>query len=159
MTFELLTPYPERALPLAWEWLREYPAQNFDDYGPATYQEFAAEMGKRAVVETTWAVATGGRICGIVAYLPYTPRSGTFHGICFSQEVHNTGLAAEAVAAILAGLFASGAEKVAASFFADNDRVRHFLSKLGAVDEGLLRKQTVRGGIAIDMRLVAFFKE
>lgn len=116
-------------------------------------------MEQRAAVERSWGVLVDGKLCGIVAYLPYTPRSGTFHGICLAKTVHGSGLAQRAVKDVLAELFASGVEKVSASFFAANQRVRKFLAGLGAVDEGLMKRHTLQHGTPIDMRLMAFFKD
>lgn len=153
----LTSPLPASGYPSAWAWLREFPSANFDDYGPATFSDFCGAMIERSKAERTWGVLHCGVPCGIIAYLPITPRSGTFHGICFSREVHGTGVARAAVSRVIQEIFESGIEKISATFFADNLRVARFLASLGAVDEGLLRKHTVRDGIAIDMRQVAFF--
>ncbi len=158
MSFSLVSPFPPGELPLAWAWLHEFPANNFDDYGPTTYAEFAEEMERRGGAEQTWGIMAAGHLCGIVAYLPYTPRSGTFHGVCFTRSVHGTGIPRAAVRAIADEIFASGVEKISASFFASNLKVHRFLAGLGAVDEGLMRQHTLQGGIPIDMRLVALFK-
>ncbi len=155
--YALRSPFPEAFYPQLWAWLNEFPENNFDDYGPQDYRTFEIAMTERAGIERTWAVMQDCIPVGIVAYLPFTPRSGTFHGICFSKAVHGTGLAQWAVSQVLAELFASGVEKVSASFFSSNERVARFLAGLGAVDEGFLRKHTLRNGIAIDMRLMAFF--
>lgn len=157
--YELIDGFPKSAYLQAWRWLLEFPLHNFDDYGPQSFSDFAEAMEERSKTERTWGITSEGQLCGIVAYLPYTPRSGTFHGICFSKSVHGTGIARRAVKQILAELFASGVQKISASFFADNQQVHRFLAGLGAVDEGLMRQHTVRGGIPIDMRLTAFFKE
>jgi RimJ/RimL family protein N-acetyltransferase len=155
----LVSPFPAEAFPAVWTWLQEFPANNFDDYGPRTYETFQAAMQDRAAVERTWGVLHEGQPCGIIAYLPLSERLGIFHGICFAQSVHGKGIAKAAVRQVLDELFASGVFKVQAAFFADNLRVGRFLIGLGAVEEGLLRKQTMRDGIAIDMQLLAFFKE
>jgi len=154
----LLSPFPASALPRAWEWLREFPANNFDDYGPRTLEEFLAVMEERASQEFTWGVLYEGELCGIIAFLPLTERTGTFHGICFTRSVHGKGIAKEAVGQVIEELFASGIQKIQAGIFADNIRVARFLTGLGAVEEGLLREQTMRGGIAVDMQLLAIFK-
>ncbi|MGH9666932.1 MAG: GNAT family N-acetyltransferase, partial [Bryobacteraceae bacterium] len=69
------------------------------------------------------------------------------------------GVAAQAVRAFLLERFAGGVEKVSAAFFANNARIERFLDKLGAEPEGYLRRQTLRDGRAVDMRLVAIFRE
>ncbi len=82
----LVSPFPESEYFLAWEWLHEFPLANFDDYGPKDLSEFQAAMEERSQVERTWGVIEAGRLCGIIAYLPFSPRSGTFHGICFTRS-------------------------------------------------------------------------
>jgi RimJ/RimL family protein N-acetyltransferase len=150
--------FPLAALPDAWKWLNEFPARNFDDYGATSLAEFTAAMEQRAITETIVGVLEAGELVGIMAYLPLSPRSGALHGVCFAKRVHGTGIAAWGLRTLLSELFRGGIEKVSASYFADNGRVRSFLAKCGAVDEGLLKAQTLRNGKAIDMWLVAFFK-
>ncbi len=154
----LVSPFPPGDLYLAWAWLNENEDANFDDYGPPRYAEFERQMLERAKTERTWGVIHAGKLCGIVAYLPITPRLGTWHGICFVSEVHGTGIARAALRVIIKELFDSGVEKITASYFADNSRVERFLLALGAEYEGTLRKHTMRHGQAIDMRVVGFFK-
>ncbi len=157
---QTITPFPAEALPLAWEWLNEHPEHNFDDYGSKTCDEFVQEMLKRSEMESSWGVLDGdGNLCGIVGYLPLTERLGTFHGICFADRVCGTAITHQAIESILNQLWALGVEKISASFFADNERIHRFLQAHGAVDEGLLRKNSMRNGLPIDSRVVAIFRE
>jgi RimJ/RimL family protein N-acetyltransferase len=158
MTYTLLRPFPKKAYGLLWNWILQFPDNSLDDYGPQTLQDFRRLMASRARTERTWAVESGGKLCGSVAYLPYNRRSGAFHGICFDRSIHGTGIAHAAVAAIIDEIFAGGVEKISAGYFADNQQVHKFLGGLGAVEEGLMRQHTLRGGTPLDMRLVAFFK-
>jgi len=73
--------------------------------------------------------------------------------------IERCGHGIEAMRQFLDMLFSTGVEKIAAGYFADNLRVRAFLRKLGAEDEGYLKAHTVRNGERIDMRQVAFHKE
>jgi len=155
----IYSPFPPADFPIVWRWLHEFPAANLDDFGPKDEADFIEMMHERAVKEKTWAVYHDGALCGIVSYLPVTKRDGMFHGICFTQSVHGKGVAKAAVYSVLQKLVRSGVDKVSAGFFADNPRVHRFLASLGGIDEGLLRRQTVRDGIEIDIRLIAFFKE
>jgi RimJ/RimL family protein N-acetyltransferase len=157
---DFISPFPKESLPLAWEWLQESPERNFDDYGPRTFAEFEKEMARRLERgERTWGAEQDGRMVGIIGYAPITSRWGCFHGICFAKAVCGTAVTRIAVGRVLRELFDSGVQKVSASYFADNLRVARFLSDLGAVDEGYLRKQTLRDGEPLDMRLVAIFKD
>lgn len=158
-SFTILNPFPLDQYGLAWQWLNEFPLANFDDYGPKTQAQFVTEMLRRAEYETIVGIESAGELVGIVGYLPLSPRSGWLHGICFTSKTHGTGLPYLAVKEVLDGQFANGVEKISASYHADNARVRDFLWKLGAVDEGYLKHETLRGGRPLDKYLVAFFNK
>jgi RimJ/RimL family protein N-acetyltransferase len=142
-----------------WAWMQEAPMMNLDDYGPQNASAFGLEMDNRVRHEWVWGVTMDGQPVGAIGVAPGTSRTAMFHGIVFTAAVHGLGVAQKAVRDVLAWLWANGIEKVSAAYFADNLRVGAFLWRLGAVQEGLLRRQTVRGGEAIDMALVAFFRE
>lgn len=154
-----LIPFPLEELPLAWEWMNEFPAANIDDYGPKTYEEFKEQIIQRMRSEVICGVKYKGKLVGIIGYIPLNARYGMFHGICFSKAVHGKHICSEAVRTFIAKLFATGVDKISASYFAQNRRIRRFLKSLGAVDEGYLRKQTVQNGKYVDAILVAIFRE
>ncbi len=146
-------------IPLLWKWLQEYPRANFDDYGPRTEEEFHVTMARRLQNhELCMGALENGKLIGMIGYSPITDRLGSLHGICFSKEVHGTGAAAASVRRFLGMLFAGKVEKVFATYFADNLRIKKFLRKQGFVHEGMLVSHTVRVGKAIDMSLVALHK-
>lgn len=111
------------------------------------------------MTERTWAVRKDGQLAGIIGYLPITDRLGTFHGICFARSAWGRETTMTAVCSVIAQLFKEGVKKICASYFADNEKIRRFLSDLGAEDEGLLHAHTMRDGIPISMRVVAIFPE
>lgn len=155
----LETPFPDRALDLAWYWLQHDQHANFDDYGPRDFNAFEVEMRRRlAAGERTWGVREHRDLVGIIGYLPITPRLGTFHGICFDSLVHGSGIPQESVRAVLAQLWSAGVEKVCASYFMHNLRVHRFLKGIGAIEEGVFRAQTLQNGKPVDMRSVALFR-
>ncbi len=155
---EIISPLPVEAIPLVWEWARESPGHNFDDYGPETFEQLEAAIIERQERERTWGVKVDGEFVGFVGYIPTSHRTGMMHGILFAQKVHGKGIAREAMRQIFNSLFAAGVEKIAAGYFAQNLQVHRFLHKLGAIEEGYLREQTVQRGQKLDMRLVAIFK-
>lgn len=155
----LLEGVPPSLYPKVWAWLHEFPENNFDDSSVRSYEEFAASMEDRAHTERIWLVSAAGEPCGIIAYLPLDARLGCFHGICFARAVHGQRIAKHAVRHVLDLIFASGTEKIQAAFFATTPRINRFLLGLGAVTEGLLRKQATRHGVPVDMQLLAFFKD
>lgn len=159
MSIELVCPFPESELHLAWEWMNEFPSYNMDDYGPKDFAEFREGMVKRMRGEIVCGVTYKDALVGIIGFAPITARFGMFHGICFSRAVHGKHICSKAVRTFMAKLFSIGVEKIGATYFADNRRVRRFLLSLGAKDEGYLSRQTVRKGKPVDTYLVAFFKE
>jgi len=147
-------------LALAWKWINEFPERNLDDYGPHDEASFVADMlARRVAGEKTWCAYKNGEPCGIIGYKPWTPTHGVFHGICFTQAAWGRETTATAVKLVLGQIFYSGVEKVSAFHFADNVKINRFLRDLGAVQEGYLVKQALRGGELIDMVLLALFKE
>jgi RimJ/RimL family protein N-acetyltransferase len=147
-------------IPLLWKWLNEYPRANFDDGGPQMIEEFEVEMGRRFQRgEICMGALHNGKLVGCIGYAPVTHRLGSLHGICFSKDVHGTGVAAFAVKNFLKMLFTGKVEKVFATYFQDNTRIKKFLRKQGFVHEGTLIDHTVRGGRVTTMSLVALHKK
>lgn len=150
--------FPRELVWRAWEWMQEYPNANFDDYGPCTFSDFALQFDQRVERgEHMWLVKKDDQPCGIVCYVPATPRMGSFHGICFAKGHCNKTEKRAAVTFILGELFLSGVEKVCAGYFADNVKIGRLLADVGAVQEGLLARHTVRNGKPLDMVQVAIF--
>ena len=154
-----LIPFPPGMVGEAWKWMHEFPAANFDDDGPKTLADFSAQLlasvqrGSNII-----GVEHDGKTVGIVRLTRLNSRLAMFGGICFSKEVHGKGIARAALEQVIAILWLDGIEKIIAQYFADNQRVRSFLAKLGAKDEGFHRKHAKRGGKIIDVRSIAFFK-
>lgn len=158
MAVELESPFPPEVLLLVWEWLLEYPEQNFDDFGPRNIAEFIDHIERRDKAgERMWMVKYDGLYVGFLGFTPVSPIVGTFH-LCFSRTVHGKGVAREAVLQMLRLLFSEGIEKVQVAYFADNWPVRRFLKKLKAKDEGFLMAHTTKKGLPVDMHMVALFK-
>lgn len=154
-----VTPFPLSEVPKLWEWMNEFRKFNFDDYGPQTLDEFYLLVGNKLKAgHVLCGVKYKGHIVGIVCFDQSNPKVGMFHGICFSKDVHGTGIPQAAVEMILEKMFEAGVEKVKACFFSDNGRVKRFFKKLGSVDEGKLRAETMRDGKPQDCFLVAIFK-
>ena len=143
-----------------WAWLNEFPLNNFDDFGPKSEEDLMVEFTRRAHRgEYTWTAYVDEQPAGVIGFAPFSPYCGSFHGICFAKEWHGKGVARKAVSLALNEIFDMGFQKVSAALFRDNLRVRNFLHNLGFRPEGMLVKQTLRGGVPMDMVLVALFKE
>lgn len=136
-----------------WGWLNEYPERNFDDAGPRSIEELARDVRAReAAGETVWELLDGGLPVGVVGYIQKTQQIGQFHGICFSKDVHGSGIPLLGVAEVLDRAFAAGTEVVEAYYFADNYRVARFLRKLGAdgLNEERIPNGSLRKGRPVD---------
>jgi RimJ/RimL family protein N-acetyltransferase len=155
----VVSPLPVAWQGLVWLWLRQYPARNFDDGAPTTFEGFLVHL---AALEDagvrSWGVNADGVPVGAVWYHPMTARVGRLP-FCFSDRVWGTGVARAAVSEITAALFATHViDKIVFAPFADNTRCIAFLTRIGAVHEGLLRAQDVRQGEPIDIELMAMFR-
>lgn len=155
----LVSPFPFLRWPLVWDWIQEFPERNLDDYSPQTGDDFIMAMFGQLETVRSWGVEKDGQLVGVINYQPMTARNGIFKGICFTKRAWGRETTEKAVRMVLTQLFSEGVEKVAAIFFADNHKILRFLVDLGAVEEGYLRNQTMRGGVPINMRLFAIFKE
>jgi RimJ/RimL family protein N-acetyltransferase len=144
----------------AWDWLQEFPQNNFDDFGPKNHAEFVAEIGHRRMCgERIWFAYVATEPVGIIGYAPLNSYCGTFHGICFAKEWHGKGVARAAVSKVIDEIFASGQQKISASFFDGNIRIYRFLLSLKFRTEGELKAQTLQGGKPVDMRLMRLLRE
>lgn len=151
-------------LPRLWEILREFPRENFDDSGPTSIEEFEESMVDRVQHELLIAFDVAGELVGATAVEPVSYRNGMLRGVmlrgvCFARAVHSTGVPLQAMRGAIAKLYEDGIEKISARMFADNLRAWRFFQKLGAVEEGLQRAETVRAGELVDVRLIALFRE
>lgn len=145
---------------LLWKWLNEFPQNNFDDFGPKSEEELIVDLTRRAHRgEYVWMVYVGEAPVGVIGYAPMSDYCGMFHGICITREWHGRGVGNYAVREVIDAIFDMGYQKISASFFRDNHRVDAFLNRLGFRHEGILTRQTMRGGKPVDMLLMALFKE
>ncbi len=159
MDVEIISPLPRSWWPNVWAWLQDDRALSFDDYGPETEAEFENQLEVRLQREWLWGVTADGESVGAIGVAPVSDRMASLHGIVFKESARGKGIAAVAVKKVLDALWLTGMEKIVATYFSDNMRVHGFLKHLGAVEEGYLKAHSVRQGMPIDMRLVAWFRE
>lgn len=159
MSFELVSPFPEKWYHLLHEWSFEYPERVRDDFWPKTVGELRDELNRRATSELTVAVVEDGVPVGFIGYSGITSHIGTLRGVCFTKTVHGNGTPLKALRMVLQQQFDGGVHKILAFPFADNARAIAFYYKLGAKYEGCLRQHTLRKGKLTDMLLLAFFAE
>jgi len=155
---EVVTPFPDHAVPRVWSWIQTFRDRVADDFAPATLEQFVAEWIERAG-ERRWAVYRDGELGGMVSFQEWSPICGTSH-ILFKREFWGTGTSVPAIRRIYDGLFQGGIEKILLYAFRDNDTIRSLAKgRLGAQTEGVLRNQTRRGGRLVDMVALGITKE
>lgn len=156
---KLVTPFPRSRYPDLWGWLQEFPKQNFDDGGPRTLGQFEKWMDARVSYggHTVYEVVSARQTVGAIGMI-FGSKTAKFCGICFSKAVHGTGVAREAVGAVLDKAFARGAHVVIAEYFADNIAIRKFFQKMGARDVGEFMGFSMRGGEPVKCKRVAFYR-
>ena len=155
-----LAPFPPEAHSLLWDWMHEFPKANFDDTRPADLDAFLTRLYAGALNgDKLIGVMLGDAWVGAIGIGMKSDRTAQFKGICFTRSVHGTGIAKLAVQGVISALWTdSNILKIDAAYFADNRRIRHFLKKLGAVDEGYRKAGAWRDGKPLDVREVAFFR-
>lgn len=133
--------------------MHEIPDSNFDDSGPKSVEELArSSIARQQAGEKLYLVLYGGRPVGAIGYAKVTEIGGVFRGICFTQDVHGSGVPLAAVKMMLKEVFDGGVQSVVAIVFADNFRVRWFLNKLGALAIVSELKDAIRGGKPVRLR-------
>ncbi len=138
----------------------ELPLQNFDDRGPRSPVEMAADIRRRyREGETIWEVVQAGHHpIGVIGYAPISHEVAALHGVCFTSRVHHTGLPRAAMRMALDLMFATGISKVVAAHFEDNVAVTKFLAKLGFEEHHCDRHSVPRGGVMVGVRIVELSK-
>jgi RimJ/RimL family protein N-acetyltransferase len=154
---ELVTPFPREFYKQLHRWFIQYPDKMMDDTWPKDFDAVCQAIDARSETEYTCMVTENGTPAGFIGYQQLTPHVGSLRGVCFDKKVHGNGTALRALRAVLQQQFDNGTYKIMAFPYVDNPRSHRFYQKLGAQDEGILRKHTLRGGEMVDMHLMAFF--
>jgi RimJ/RimL family protein N-acetyltransferase len=156
---EVVSPFPEFAVPRVWDWIETFRQKVCDDYSPATREAFVGQtLAQLASGVRSWAIYRDGDLGGMVTYQAWNPKVGTAH-VVFKRSFWGRETTETALRAIAGEIFSSGAEKITAYFFEDNHALRGLLKRFGAKREGWFEAQTVRGGKPIAIEAVGLFKE
>lgn len=150
------TPFPDFALPRVWTWAQQFRGRVFDDFAPATMDEFVATWRLRIGAEPSWLVSRDGEVGGVVLFRPETPVRGEMACLFKREFWLADGLVVEALRQVFGAIFFSGKEieKVGVTVFRDNAHLLHFLRLLGGEKEGVLRANTRRGGRLVDQVVI-----
>lgn len=147
----ICSPFPEFALPRVWIWTKEFRSRVADDYGPKTLEAFVDQYRARLHAGMkSWAVERGGELGGLVTFEPTSPMCGSAHCV-FKKAFWGHETTVEAMRLAFAEVFSAGIKKILSLAFADNVQLLYAVRLLGFEKEGVLRKQTQRGGELVDM--------
>ena len=140
--------------------MKQFPEANSDDYGPKDLEGFKALITKRLSHGVVYlGVRDQQDLIGVIGLVKINKHVWETCGVIFDKAVHGTGKAQQGFSLVLDLLRKAKAAKLSAKFFVDNSNIRKFLTEFGFVDEGVLRKQTLRGGQPVDVAVMAGFLE
>jgi RimJ/RimL family protein N-acetyltransferase len=124
-------------------WAALYPFSWAPAEFDATWARYAAENAAGHYV--SFAVIADGRCVGMSSYLAVDPGNGTVEigGTYYRPAARGGAVNPAAKRLLLANAFASGARRVAFKVDAINLRSRAAVLKLGAVQEGILRRDRI----------------
>lgn len=144
-------PFPTFHLPRVWVWTQEFRSRVADDFGPKTLEEFMAlQQARAAAGARSWGVYRDSELGGIVTFEAQSPVCGAAHCI-FKKSFWGHETTVEAMRQVFDEVFAAGTRKILSLAFADNVQLLYAVRLLGFEKEGVLRKQTRRGGALVDM--------
>lgn len=140
-----------------WGWLQEHPELNFDDYGPTSFQDFYGHLRLEYESGVEYFVVDVKGLSTVGVYgLKIVGHKAEFHGLCFADYVHRTGVATKAVRQTLEMVFRDrSCRKVVATIFASNIRARSFFDGLGFRSEGFFRNETMQKGLPVHVERMA----
>lgn len=156
MDVEVVSPFPEYAWPLVWQWIQTFRARVCDDFAPLTCAGFVSQM--TALKARTWAVYRDEELGGVIVIEGDSPHRATAHCI-FSRAFWGRETTLPAMRAVGEQVFAGSLGKVMMFPFSDNHQMRALNRELGAVEEGILKGHTLRGGKPVDQVAMALFKD
>jgi len=144
-------PFPLFHLPRVWVWTQEFRSRVADDFGPQSLEEFMRLQEARAAMGLrSWGVYRQNELGGIVTFEASSPICGAAHCI-FKKSFWGHDTTVEAMRLVFDEVFGGGIEKILSLAFADNVQLLYAVRLLGFQKEGVLRKQTQRGGELVDM--------
>lgn len=155
------SPFPEYAIPRMWRWLRSIGSWRVtDDYGPQTEDEFIDHWREMLGAEgcQSWGVYQDDELGGVITVQYVTPNLSTAH-LLFNKTFFGAHITIPAAREVFDLVFQSGTTRIESYVFEDNGSILGLAKKLGAVNEGRLRKRTIRKGRPIDLIILGLLKE
>ncbi len=140
MSLEILEPFPERAWPRVWVWAQPFRRQVLDDFGPQTLEEYVEQQleAEQSPNRRSYGISFEGELGGLVTIdlrVPNDP-TGCSH-ILLKRSFFGPKIAEPGVREIYRRVFESGVKLIRSEVFSDNNAIRSFAKRLGAVEYGL----------------------
>lgn len=140
-------------------WIQSFRTRVLDDYGPKSMEEFVEMWEQAQGNRWTAAVMRDGELGGVITSAELSPRIRDVHFI-FKREFWGRKTTVPALMQAGEVLFAiPGVEKLKSLAFRDNVELIGIVTELGARREGVLEKETMRGGEPVDVVTMGLIKE
>jgi RimJ/RimL family protein N-acetyltransferase len=153
------SPFPVAALPRLWSWIEDFRERVADDFSPQTLEEMITDWREREKTRKTWGVWRGEELGGLVSWEPWPVANvGVTHAL-FKRSFWGRRTTRTALMLVYQELFDSGIRKILGFPFKGNNAIIELGKSLGAKTEGVLREQTMRGGIPVDLVVLGLLKE
>lgn len=156
--YRLESPFPYHALPRLFAWMQDFKRLLADDFAPANLDEFLVEWQRMESLQVTYGVWRGPTLGGMILVVPINPVLSQLHFL-FTRGFWGSDVTLAALQDVCGQHFGNGTRKLMAYVFADNARVISTAKRLGAKNEGFLRKHTLRGGELTDMTALGLLDE
>lgn len=152
---DVVSPFPEAAVPRIWGWIETFRDRVCDDSAPKTLHGFVEQWIAREATQQSWGVSVDGELGGVVTAQPVTGVVTEAHCM-FKRSFWGTGIPGEALRKIYGQLFDAGTQKIIMAPFRDNAQMLGLARKLGGKKEAVLRQHAMRGGRLVDQVVVGF---
>jgi RimJ/RimL family protein N-acetyltransferase len=155
-TVTLRSPFPVEDVPRIWEWIEPFRWRVSDDYSPKTLAEFVVYFRGLSARCRTWAVYRNRELGGLITYEALSPIVGTAH-CTFKKSFWGSKTTVPALEQAIAEMLAES-PKLSLPVMQGNKAMIALLARMGATQEGVLRKHTMREGRPIDVVMMAIFR-
>lgn len=157
-SYRLESPFPYYALPRLFQWTQDFRKLLADDFAPKDLDEFMEFWHKMEHHQQSYGVWSGPTLGGMIQVVEINPVLCQLHFL-FTKGFWGSDITLAALQDVCRITFGRGVRKLSACVFADNARVITTAKRLGARNEGFLRKHALRGGELADMTALGLLDE
>ena len=136
-----------------WSWLNSPREPNFDDFGPATQEDFLLELAHRIRREGTWGIWSDGELVGYLGYYRTSPMAVQFHGLVIKPENRGRGYGTAAFRSAIQELRDRGVSSFTVMPYRGNTAIERVLRRVGFNFIGMLNGATRRDRQPLDVSM------